>query len=108
MKGFSTTDVSARLIDRITQVKKTLPPGTTIDVIKNAGERVDRAVLNVEESLLLGALLTVLVVFLFLNSWRSTGIPCVALPISAPARFIPVPALALRPPTISPLRPSFS
>src|SRR5258708_19699997 len=74
MKGFSTTDVSARLIDRVNQVKKTLPPGTTIDVIKNAGERVDRAVLNVEESLLLGALLTVLVVFLFLNSCRSARI----------------------------------
>src|SRR5258708_22022650 len=103
MKGFSTTDVSARLIDRVNQVKKTLPPGTTIDVIKNAGERVDRAVLNVEESLLLGALLTVLVVFLFLNSWRATVIPGVALPISVLASFIPLQGLRLRLQTLSPI-----
>src|SRR5258708_28821447 len=101
MKGFSTTDVSARLIDRVNQVKKTLPPGTTIDVIKNAGERVDRAVLNVEESLLLGALLTVLVVFLFLNSWRSTVITGVALPVSVLASFIAVWVLGFKLETMS-------
>src|SRR3954468_17927336 len=101
MKGFSTTDVAARLIQRIDQVKKTLPPGTTVDVIKDSGERVDRAVSNVEESLLLGALLTVLVVFVFLNSWRSTVITGVALPISVLASFIAVWALGFRLETMS-------
>ncbi len=37
-----------------------------------------------------GALLTVLVVFLFLNSWRSTVITGLALPVSALASFIAV------------------
>src|SRR5258708_34313215 len=101
MKGFSTTDVSARLIDRITQVKKTLPPGTTIDVIKNAGTRVHHAVENVGESLRLGASLTVFVVFVFLNSWRSTVITGVALPISVMASFIAVWALGFRLETMS-------
>jgi HAE1 family hydrophobic/amphiphilic exporter-1 len=51
-----------------------------LKVVVNSGERVAQAVFNVEEALLLGALLTVLVVFLFLNSWRSTVITGLALP----------------------------
>ena len=45
---------------------------------------------NVEEALIEGALLTVLVVFLFLNSWRSTVITGLALPVSVLASFIAV------------------
>jgi HAE1 family hydrophobic/amphiphilic exporter-1 len=52
--------------------------------------RVSRAVENVQSALIEGALLTVLVVFLFLNSWRSTVITGLALPVSALASFIAV------------------
>ena len=45
---------------------------------------------NVEEALIEGALLTVLVVFLFLNSWRSTVITGLALPVSVLSAFIAV------------------
>ena len=45
---------------------------------------------NVQEALIEGALLTVLVVFLFLNSWRSTVITGLALPVSVLASFIAV------------------
>ena len=50
--------------------------------MKNSGVRVDHAVRNVQEALIEGAILTVLVVFLFLNSWRSTVITGLALPVS--------------------------
>ena len=50
----------------------------------------DHAVRNVQEALIEGALLTVLVVFLFLNSWRSTVITGLALPVSVLASFIAV------------------
>jgi HAE1 family hydrophobic/amphiphilic exporter-1 len=101
MKGYSTTDVAARLRGRIEAMQQTLPPGTKMDIIKDSGERVESAVANVEESLLLGALLTVLVVFVFLNSWRSTVITGVALPISVLASFIAVWALGFRLETMS-------
>ncbi len=89
-KGYSTTDVAAKVRDRVAQISQTLPTGTTIDLVKDSGVRVTHAVSNVEEALLLGAVLTVLVVFLFLNSWRSTVITGVALPISVLASFIAV------------------
>jgi HAE1 family hydrophobic/amphiphilic exporter-1 len=100
-KGYSTTDVSARIISRLDEISKGLPKGTKIDIVKNSGDRVSRAVLNVEETLFLGALLTVLVVFLFLNSWRSTVITGVALPISVLASFIAVWALGFNLETMS-------
>src|SRR3954469_25885644 len=101
MKGYSTTDVASRLKARLDEMQKTMPPGTKLDIIKNSGDRVEHAVSNVEESLFLGAILTVLVVFVFLNSWRSTVITGIALPISVMASFIAVWALGFRLETMS-------
>jgi len=89
-KGYSTTQVSAQLRQRIEMLQKQMPPGVSLAVVQDAGERVRHAVLNVEEALIEGALLTVLVVFLFLNSWRSTVITGLALPVSVLASFIAV------------------
>jgi len=100
-KGYSTTDVAARVRARLDQLTPTLPKGTKIDLVKDSGVRVTNAVKNVEEALLLGAALTVLVVFVFLNSWRSTVITGVALPISVLASFIAVWALGFNLETMS-------
>jgi HAE1 family hydrophobic/amphiphilic exporter-1 len=100
-KGYSTTDVANRIRARLEQIQPTLPKGTKFDLVKDSGVRVDHAVSNVEEALLLGAALTVLVVFLFLNSWRSTVITGVALPISVLASFIAVWALGFKLETMS-------
>jgi len=89
-KGYSTTDVSSRVLERIEAVRERLPANVKLDVVRDAGARVDASVGNVEEALLLGALLTVLVVFLFLNSWRSTVITGLALPVSVLASFMAV------------------
>ena len=88
--GFSTTDVSARVRDRVEQLRATLPPGVDLLVARDAGPRVDNSVGDVEAALVEGALLTVLVVFLFLNSWRSTVITGLALPVSVLASFVAV------------------
>ena len=100
-KGFSTTDVAAQVIARLDEVRQTLPAGTTLDIVKDAGARVRSSVFQVEEALFLGAILTVAVVFLFLNSWRSTVITGVALPISVLASFIAVWALGFNLETMS-------
>src|SRR5215831_4488747 len=100
-KGYSTTDVANRVRARLDQIEPTLPKGTKFDLVKDSGVRVDHAVRNVIEALVLGAALTVLVVFLFLNSWRSTVITGVALPISVLASFIAVWALGFKLETMS-------
>ena len=91
-KEASTAAVSDDVVEAIAGIQARLPEGTELRVVRNAGERVERSVANVQETLLEGALLTVLVVFLFLNSWRSTVITGLALPVSVIAAFIAVQA----------------
>ncbi|MBX3131793.1 MAG: efflux RND transporter permease subunit [Gemmatimonadaceae bacterium] len=89
-KGYSTTTVAERVVQAVDGLRPALPPGTTLDIVRNAGDRVRDSVANVQSTLVEGAILTVLVVFLFLNSWRSTVITGLALPISVLASFIAV------------------
>ncbi|MBX6363932.1 MAG: efflux RND transporter permease subunit [Gemmatimonadetes bacterium] len=89
-KGKSTTTVADEVRAAVAKLQQRLPPGAKLDIVQDAGVRVRNSVHNVEEALVEGALLTILVVFLFLNSWRSTVITGLALPVSVLAAFIPV------------------
>jgi len=73
---------------KVEELRKRLPPGVQLAIVTDAGVRVRQSVRNVEEMLVEGAILTVFVVFLFLNSWRSTVITGLALPVSVLAAFI--------------------
>jgi hydrophobic/amphiphilic exporter-1 (mainly G- bacteria), HAE1 family len=89
-KGISTTRVASDVTTQVAALQKTLPPGVRLSIVRDAGVRVRNSVRNVEDALVEGAMLTVLVVFLFLNSWRSTIITGLALPVSTIAAFIAV------------------
>jgi HAE1 family hydrophobic/amphiphilic exporter-1 len=89
-KGFSTTQVAAEIQKKVAEIQTTLQKGVSFRVVRDAGVRVAASVRNVEEALIEGAALTVLVVFLFLNSWRSTVITGLALPVSVLASFVAV------------------
>ncbi|WP_164017900.1 efflux RND transporter permease subunit [Pyxidicoccus trucidator] len=89
-KGYSTTEVADAVRARVEALQKRLPAGVKLAIVRDAGVRVEESVENVQSALLEGALLTVLVVFIFLNSWRSTVITGLALPVSVLAAFISV------------------
>jgi hypothetical protein len=82
--------VSQAVLARVERIQAGLPEDVTLEVVRDAGQRVDDSVWTVKQALLEGAILTVLVVFLFLNSWRSTVITGLALPVSVLAAFIAV------------------
>ncbi|MGV3517557.1 efflux RND transporter permease subunit [Luteitalea sp.] len=86
----STTTVSEAVIAKVREVQKTLPPGVELKLVRDAGSRVEASVESVQSALIEGAVLTVFTVFLFLNSWRSTVITGLALPVSVLASFIAV------------------
>jgi len=65
-----------------------LPSDVEVRVTYSTADQVERAVDRVKHTILEGALLTVLIVFLFLHSWRSTVITGLTLPISVVATFI--------------------
>ena len=78
-KDYSTTQVSERVREKLEELEPTLPEGAHLEIIQDSGVRVEASVHNVQQMLIEGAILTVLVVFLFLNSWRSTVITGLAL-----------------------------
>jgi HAE1 family hydrophobic/amphiphilic exporter-1 len=89
-KGYSTTSVAETLRAEVERMRGTLPQGVSLRIVRDAGTRVQESVRNVEEALIEGAALTVVVVFVFLNSWRSTVITGLALPVSVLASFVAV------------------
>ncbi len=69
-------------------LERELPPGTTIAVVRDTSTFIREAVSDVYNTLMLGGLLTIVIVFFFLNSWRSTIITGLTLPISVVSSFI--------------------
>jgi hydrophobic/amphiphilic exporter-1 (mainly G- bacteria), HAE1 family len=86
----STVAVAARVREMVAEINRTLPAGTHLDVTRDGGEDAQDNLDNVIHALTLGAGLTVFVVYLFLNSWRSTLITAISLPTSAITAFIAV------------------
>ena len=75
-----------RIVDNLNNVISTIapevPPGMQLNVVFDGSQTIRVTVRKVYEALIEGAILTVLIVFLFLNSWRSTVITGLTLPVS--------------------------
>ncbi|WP_119154785.1 efflux RND transporter permease subunit [Caldimonas tepidiphila] len=81
-QGQNTIEVIDGLNRAVAEIAPELPPGMKLDVVRDASRPIRVGVANVRQTMIEGALLTVAIVFLFLNSWRSTVITGLALPIA--------------------------
>ena len=72
----------------LAEMQKQLPPGVRLEQVADGSRQIRVSVANVRSTLVEGALLTVLIVFLFLNSWRSTVITGLTLPIALIGTFL--------------------
>jgi len=86
----STVSVAEEVHKEVKAIIPDLPKGTILEVVQDGGEEANLYLMNVIEALILGASLTILVVYAFLNSWRSTMITALSLPTSAITAFIAV------------------
>ncbi len=90
-QGQNTIDVADGLSAAMTELAptlKTLYPGVKVEVIKDGSRQIRVGVKNVRTTMLEGAALTILIVFLFLNSWRSTVITGLTLPVALIGTFL--------------------
>ncbi|HNL42772.1 MAG TPA: efflux RND transporter permease subunit, partial [Ottowia sp.] len=78
----NTIGVVDGLYRAVAEIRAELPPGVRLEPVIDQSRPIRVAVQNVRQTLIEGAVLTVLIVFLFLNSWRSTVITGLTLPIS--------------------------
>ena len=86
----STVSVANKIRKQVEEINKTFPAGTKLEITQDGGKNAQNNLNNVIESLLFGAVLTIFVVYVFLNSWRSTLITALSLPTSVIAAFIAV------------------
>ncbi len=87
-QGENTIEVVDGLNAAVAELKNQLPPGVRLETIGDSSRPIRVAVDNVRQTLIEGAILTVLIVFLFLNSWRSTVITGLTLPIALIGTFL--------------------
>jgi hydrophobe/amphiphile efflux-1 (HAE1) family protein len=79
-----------KLTEEINKELEAEGQGSKLEVTRDGGEQAQRSLNNVIEALVFGAVLTIFVVYAFLNSWRSTLITALSLPTSVIAAFIAV------------------
>ncbi len=84
----NTIEVVDALNAAIAAITPQLPPGVRLESVTDGSRSIRVSVDNVRRTLIEGAGLTVLIVFLFLNSWRSTVITGLTLPISIIGTFL--------------------
>jgi hydrophobic/amphiphilic exporter-1 (mainly G- bacteria), HAE1 family len=84
----NTIDVIDGLNKTVAEMKAQLPAGVRLAQVQDGSRPIRVGVANVRQTLIEGALLTVLIVFLFLNSWRSTIITGLTLPIAIIGTFL--------------------
>ncbi len=81
-------DTGRGVHEAIAALKKRIPPDVELRLVNSTSDQVEKSVNRVKSTIIEGAMLTVLIVFLFLHSWRSTVITGLTLPIAVIATFI--------------------
>jgi len=85
--GTNTVEVVDTVLKRLEEVKRTLPSGIRMEVVRDNSASIRTGVGAVKEHLIVGALLAAAVVLLFLGNARSTLIAAISIPISIVGTF---------------------
>ena len=91
--GANTVEVADAIDKTMADMNAELPPHIRLRKVVDRSTFIRESVEDVQVTLVLGGFLTVLIVFFFLNSWRSTVITGLALPVSVISAFIIMHAL---------------
>jgi len=91
--GFNALDTIKKVRQRMDELAKTFPPGVTYDVPYDTTRFIEVSIEEVVKTLRDAMILVILVVYLFLQSWRATLIPAVAVPVSLIGTFAGMSAL---------------
>src|SRR5262245_22586295 len=85
--GSNAIETAARLTATMEHLAKSFPPGLRYDIKYNPTEFIQQSVDAVVHTIFEAVVLVVLVVILFLQTWRASLIPIIAIPISLVGTF---------------------
>ena len=82
LKGENSRTVTARIKERIGEIKKTLPKGVELIPFYDRSELVNRTIGTVEKNLIEGALIVIFILILLLGNWRGALLVATVIPLS--------------------------
>lgn len=80
--GSNANEIIKQIDQEVEEIRKSLPRGIVIEDLESKKDFLDASITNVVETLLEALLLVILVVWVFLGSWRATIIPAIAIVVS--------------------------
>jgi hydrophobe/amphiphile efflux-1 (HAE1) family protein len=93
LPGSNALDTAQRVLSTIETLSKTFPPGVAYTVVYNPTEFIAQSVNEVYKTIFEAIILVVVVVIVFLQTWRASIIPIVAIPVSLVGTFAVLSAL---------------
>jgi HAE1 family hydrophobic/amphiphilic exporter-1 len=87
LPGSNALDVANRVRDAMEKIKPTLPDGMEYDIPFDTTKFVDRAISNVYQTLIEAGLLVLVVILVFLQSWRALFVPATTVPVTIVGAF---------------------
>ena len=101
LPGANAVQTASAVTNRMKQLSASFPPGMTYEIPLDTTKAVTAGIHEIVLTLGLALLLVILVVFLFLQGWRATLIPLMAVPVSLIGTFIVFPLLGFSINTLS-------
>ena len=80
--GSNANEIIKQIDREVEEIRQSLPPGIVIEDIESKKDFLDASIASVLETLFEALLLVIFVVFVFLQSWRATIIPAIAIVVS--------------------------
>jgi hydrophobic/amphiphilic exporter-1 (mainly G- bacteria), HAE1 family len=87
LPGSNALEVGTAVKETIAELSQAFPPGMNYQLALDATEFVQVSLEEVVKTLVEAVLLVVLILFIFLQDWRTTLIPAVAIPVSLVGAF---------------------
>jgi HAE1 family hydrophobic/amphiphilic exporter-1 len=101
LPGSNAVETAKAVSDRMKELSATFPPGISYDIPLDTTKAVTAGIHEIVLTLVEALVLVVIVVFIFLQGWRATLIPLLAVPVSLIGTFIIFPALGFSINTLS-------
>jgi HAE1 family hydrophobic/amphiphilic exporter-1 len=99
--GSNAVEVAAQVNETMDRISAKFPAGIDYEVSLDSTEPITAGIEEIVVTLIIALLLVILVVFIFIQDWRATLIPTLAIPVSLTAAFMLFPLLGFSINTLS-------
>lgn len=95
LPGANTVEICDNVYKTIDELSQTLPDSLQLDVMMDSSTFIHESMSEVEFTILLTSAIVILIIFIFLNDFMATLIPCVTIPVSLIGTFVALKVLGM-------------